>query len=170
MFGFITKKTNIMSKNKQNSQRSAKHPHSHLLKKRGKRLRGFRRQVTNCRGDNLSVKLTQNLKFIELTVSTCAIFKTTRCCAWIMSYKVPLSAPAAFNLCSIIAFHNTSGRPDFALILLPAFPPPSDDFEASYAVAFRGVARRRWIWLPWKRLRERVMIVALQLFAELDFL
>jgi len=143
---------------------------AHLLKKRGKRLRGFRRQVTNCSGDNLSVKLTQSLKFIEVTVSTCAIFKTARCCAWITSHKVPVSAPVAFNVCSIIAFHNASGRPSFALLLLPAFPPPSDDFKASYAVAFRGVVRRRWIRLPWKRLRERVMIVALQLFAELDFL
>ena len=52
----------------------------------------------------------------------------------VTSYKVSVSASASFNVCSIVVCLIASG-------LSPAFPPTSDDFEASYAVA---LSRDSW--------------------------
>ena len=61
------------------------------------------------------------------------------------SYKAPVSASASINISLIVACRTLSGHPGFVLILHPAFPPTSDDFEASSAVAFRGVLGMRCI-------------------------
>lgn len=128
-------------------------PYSHLLKKRRKRLRGFRRQVTivvvaiSVNWSIFCVILTQNLKFPEVTVSTCAIFKKIRCCAWNYVLQSRCFGSSSVQCMFYHCFSQRQWPSWLALILLPAFPPPSDDFEASYAVAFRGVVRRRWIRL-----------------------
>ena len=66
----------------------------------------------------------------------------------VTSYKVPASASASFNVCSIVTCLIANGRHSFVLILSPAFPPTSDDFEASYAVTLRVFVGRRWYVSP----------------------